>query len=203
MSVPFERLGLLFKLFSAAFYPGRAKARLSNVMKTAGHPGVVADIGGGTGTLLDLARPTRPDLEYVCVDPALGMLKYVGPHARPIAARAEELPFGDGTIDIVLIGDAIHHFTDLRKAVEEVRRVLKPRGRLFVCDIDRSAVMGRLVVRLERLVGEPGNFCSIEELQHLLSRNGFAVLSKGAGWRYTVEAEKTPGEVETTGAGRA
>ncbi|MEK6583280.1 MAG: class I SAM-dependent methyltransferase, partial [Nitrospirota bacterium] len=48
-----------------------------------------------------------------------------------IRALAEELPFADETIDYVLMVTVICFLTDLPTAIKEVRRVLKPGGRLI------------------------------------------------------------------------
>ncbi|HEV1997069.1 MAG TPA: methyltransferase domain-containing protein [Candidatus Dormibacteraeota bacterium] len=43
---------------------------------------------------------------------------------------AEHMPFADATFDVVVCGFGINHFTRPRIALDEVRRVLKPGGRL-------------------------------------------------------------------------
>ncbi len=45
---------------------------------------------------------------------------------------AEELEFEDGSFDIVYCGFGLFFFPDLRKAMDEFRRVLKPGGRIAV-----------------------------------------------------------------------
>jgi ubiquinone/menaquinone biosynthesis C-methylase UbiE len=51
-----------------------------------------------------------------------------------VQADAEALPFGDGEFDIVTCRIAPHHFADIRKAVREVARVLRPGGRFVLVD---------------------------------------------------------------------
>jgi ubiquinone/menaquinone biosynthesis C-methylase UbiE len=52
-------------------------------------------------------------------------------------ARAQELPFPDATFDAVLVTLTLHHLPTaaLRECVSEIRRVLKPAGRLLAVDI--------------------------------------------------------------------
>jgi ubiquinone/menaquinone biosynthesis C-methylase UbiE len=47
---------------------------------------------------------------------------------------ALDLPFADGEFDVVTCRRAAHHFSDVRRALGEMRRVLKPGGRLIVDD---------------------------------------------------------------------
>ena len=72
------------------------------------------DVAAGGG---HVARRLREEgVEVVTCDPAPGM--------RPdVACRAEELPFRDGSFDVVACRTAAHHFTDVRRAVGEMARV--------------------------------------------------------------------------------
>ena len=90
----------------------------------------VADVGAGTGQLtgLLLARGLRvsavePDCDMLAV------LTHLHPGAEPHLAAAESLPFADHSLDAVLVGTAWHWFP-VEAAVAEVRRVLRPGGRL-------------------------------------------------------------------------
>jgi len=190
MTIPFGSLGPLFRLFSARFYPNDAKGQVSTLIRDVSSSAPVVDLGGGTGVLIDIARSTRPDLSYVCADPALGMLRYARSDTVRVAARGEELPFKDGTLAALMVGDAIHHFKDLERAMTEVHRALESGGRLFVFDIDPMTTAGRLIAGLERVLGEPGNFLSPGDLCEVLGRKGFTVYHTGGGWLYTVEAAK-------------
>jgi ubiquinone/menaquinone biosynthesis C-methylase UbiE len=48
-----------------------------------------------------------------------------------INSFAENLPFKNDTFDVIIVFNAIHHF-DFRRFIREARRVLKPRGFLFI-----------------------------------------------------------------------
>ncbi len=49
-----------------------------------------------------------------------------------VQAEAVELPFRNGTFEVVLAGDLLHHLNELEleRVLAETRRVLRPRGRL-------------------------------------------------------------------------
>lgn len=87
----------------------------------------------GSRTALDVAtggghvarRLREAGLEVVSCDPASGM--------RPdVVCRAEDLPFADGSFDVVACRVAAHHFEDVAAAVSEMARVA--RGRVLFVD---------------------------------------------------------------------
>ena len=53
---------------------------------------------------------------------------------RVAYAKAEALPFEDGTLDLVTSRIAPHHFDSIAAFLDEARRVLKPSGSLAVVD---------------------------------------------------------------------
>jgi SAM-dependent methyltransferase len=74
----------------------------------------VLDVATGGG---HVARRLREEgCDVVTVDPAPGM-------GADVIARAEDLPFADGSFDVVTCRIAPHHFADVRRAVEEMARV--------------------------------------------------------------------------------
>ncbi len=51
-----------------------------------------------------------------------------------VQAAAEEIPFEDGSFDIVTVRLAPHHFADVPGFLTEVHRVLKPGGKFLLVD---------------------------------------------------------------------
>jgi ubiquinone/menaquinone biosynthesis C-methylase UbiE len=51
-----------------------------------------------------------------------------------LVGDASELPFEAASMDVVIACMAYHHFPNQKKFREEARRVLKPGGRLYICD---------------------------------------------------------------------
>ena len=62
-----------------------------------------------------------------------------------IQADSERLPFGEGAFDVVTCANSFHHYPHQHRAVEEMRRVLKPGGRLMLVDGYRDRPYGWLI----------------------------------------------------------
>jgi len=96
----------------------------------------VLDIGCGYGDLmLPFAKANveviGTELSQVMLDTARTNLKEYS-SCRFALAPAEALPFGDNSLDCVLLADVIEHLVDPQLCVIEVNRVLKPGGRLII-----------------------------------------------------------------------
>ncbi|HEX7255502.1 MAG TPA: class I SAM-dependent methyltransferase [Gaiellaceae bacterium] len=94
---------------------------------------LVVEWAAGAETALDVAtggghvarRLREAGLNVVTVDPAPGM-------EPDVVSRGEDLPFADGSFDVVACRVAAHHFDDVAKAVTEMARV--SRDRVIVVD---------------------------------------------------------------------
>lgn len=101
-------------------------------------PGMrLLDLATGTGAVAAAARDAADDLTIVGADVSIGML---GEAKRknivlPVRTEGESLPFMSGTFDMVSVGFAMRHFADLLQTFREIRRVLKPGGRILILEI--------------------------------------------------------------------
>ncbi|MEV6366987.1 demethylmenaquinone methyltransferase [Micromonospora musae] len=100
------------------------------------HPGErVLDVGAGTGVSTE--ELTRSGVFAVGVDLSTGMLQ-VGRRARPavplVAGDALRLPFPDGAFDAVTTSFALRNVVDFEAALREFARIVRPGGRLVVCE---------------------------------------------------------------------
>jgi ubiquinone/menaquinone biosynthesis C-methylase UbiE len=94
----------------------------------------VLDVGTGTGVAAEAAIVAIGNGGMVVgVDESHGMLA-VGRRARPdvrsVAAEAIDLPFPDGSFDVVIGNFVLAHFTKVQTALFDILRVLRPSGRL-------------------------------------------------------------------------
>ena len=111
----------------------------------------VVDIGCGTGSALRHASDRVSHGILIGVDPVARMLEIARDQtmAHPAAARiafrqgaAEDLPIETASADFVLAFDSFDHWQDQGRGLQEVHRILKPRGR-FVIVKDLSLPYGR------------------------------------------------------------
>ena len=96
----------------------------------------VLDLGSGTGRFSQVLA-ARFDAEVIGLDPSSRMLqvareKLRDPRVRYEAGRAEAIPLDAGSVDLIFISMALHHFTDPPLAARECRRVLSDHGSVVV-----------------------------------------------------------------------
>jgi SAM-dependent methyltransferase len=121
----------------------------------------VLEIGVGLGTdfvrfVRAGARATGVDITRASVDAVRERLALEELDANVVVADAEALPFGDGSFDLVYSWGVLHHTPETRRAVEEVRRVLRPDGEARVMLYGRrSWVALRSWLRWAALRGRP------------------------------------------------
>ncbi|WP_236122010.1 class I SAM-dependent methyltransferase [Cellulomonas palmilytica] len=104
----------------------------------------VLEIGCGTGNLLLLAHRLTPGVVTTGLDPDRAALARAARKARRRGVDlrldlgyADAMPYPDESVDVVLSSLMLHHLPDEVKvaAFREVRRVLRPGGRLHLFDI--------------------------------------------------------------------
>lgn len=103
----------------------------------------VLDVGCGTGTLAVLIKRLYPSVDVTALDPDPRALARAQRKAdRALASirfdrgSVDALTYGDGAFDRVFSSMMFHHLANGQKdrALAEIRRVLKPGGRLELVD---------------------------------------------------------------------
>jgi len=105
----------------------------------------ILDIAAGTGTSSMALK--LPGVEVVAADFSKGMLaegKKRYPELEFVFADAMKLPFKNNEFDVVTMSFGLRNVQDRDKALGEFLRVLKPGGRLVICEF--SHVPGLLGV---------------------------------------------------------
>jgi SAM-dependent methyltransferase len=103
----------------------------------------VLDVACGTGTLALSAARSALNVHVTGVDGDPAILERARAKAGNEVTFDEglstELPYEDGSFDVVLSTLFFHHLSDEAKlrSAEEIRRVLRPAGRLVIGDLGR------------------------------------------------------------------
>jgi SAM-dependent methyltransferase len=96
----------------------RADPRIAAAIREAlGDATTVINVGAGAGAY----EPA--DLSVFAVEPSWQMIRQRTAGARVVQAYAEALPFPDVAFDAALALLTLHHWTDWRRGVDEMRRV--------------------------------------------------------------------------------
>ncbi|GAB2667566.1 demethylmenaquinone methyltransferase [Gordonia jinhuaensis] len=112
---------------------------------------VVLDLAAGTAvSTVELARSGA---HCIAADFSLGMLKAGAARDVPkVAADALHLPFASESFDAATISFGLRNVNDVDQALGELRRVLKPGGRLAICEFSTPTFTPFRVVYMEYLM---------------------------------------------------
>jgi demethylmenaquinone methyltransferase/2-methoxy-6-polyprenyl-1,4-benzoquinol methylase len=154
----------------------------------------VLDLCTGTGDLAVAAARARPSAARVVGIDFAGAMLQVGREklrkadldARIMLVRgdATRLPLDEGVMDAITIGFGIRNVEDMEGACREMRRVLKPGGRLAILEFAVPTVPGVSALYLWYL-------------HHVLPRIGRAISRHHAAYGYltaSIDAFSTPDE---------
>jgi ubiquinone/menaquinone biosynthesis C-methylase UbiE len=101
-----------------------------------------ADIGAGSGFITE--GLLQRGVSVIAVDQSEAMLtemrrKFVGADVDLRLGEAESLPLADASVDAVFANMYLHHVERPAQAINEMRRTLKPGGRLVITDMDEHS----------------------------------------------------------------
>ena len=153
----FERISGRYDLLNTVMSGGRHHAwrRIASKLVTTDLRGPALDIATGTGDFA-LALARQPSISNVVgLDAAPAMLvrarhKTEGSHMAGsvsfLLGDAHQLPFPDGHFVSATVGFGIRNFANVRRALGEMARVLRPGGRVAALEIVR--LTGRSPLKL-------------------------------------------------------
>ena len=129
-----------------SFYQSRLWRRVLRSEVAPKAPMRILDIAAGTGT--SSMALLAEGVEVVAADFSKGMLaegKKRYPQLEFVFADAMKLPFEDASFDVLTMSFGLRNVADHKVALKEFYRVLKPTGRLVICEFSHvSGVLGRL-----------------------------------------------------------
>lgn len=142
----FDAISPKYDLLNRVFSLGIDQGWRRKVMRLVAREPVdhLLDVATGTADLAILASKRVP--QVTGVDISEGMLSHGrtkvakrGLQQRVVLRQADSaaLPFADATFDAVTVAFGVRNFEELERGIAEMRRVLKPSGRLFVLEFSK------------------------------------------------------------------
>ncbi len=150
----------------------------------------ILEVGGGSGR--DSIRLARMGADVTVIDYVRSSLDVVGRNAALTGTKIElvhgdalDMPFDEGTYDVVFHQGLLEHFRDPGPLIRENRRVLKPGG-LVLIDVPQrwhiyTAMKHVLIAMNKWFAGWETEF-SIGELSEVVGREGFEIVGRYGDW---------------------
>jgi ubiquinone/menaquinone biosynthesis C-methylase UbiE len=142
----------------------------------------VLEVGSGPGFFSPLIAAAVPRGRLVLVDLQAAMLQAARPRLAGFPnvsfAQSDAAGLGMGTaqFDAVLLATVLGEVPDPDQCMDEIRRVLRPRGLLAVAETRRDS-----------------DFLALPTLRALAGRHGFSFLGRrGVGWQYVARFRSSP-----------
>ncbi|KAI9267868.1 S-adenosyl-L-methionine-dependent methyltransferase [Sporodiniella umbellata] len=112
-------------------YPKKSLERIANLL-SAKEPKKILDLGAGTGIMTELL--VKEGFDVTAVEPVQGMrdrLCELLPQIQVIEGNSWSIPIESESQDAVVLAQCFHWFSD-EKSLEEIHRILKPNGYMFL-----------------------------------------------------------------------
>lgn len=129
--------------FDRIYGPGRSWQAFGHLLLRVLPPLTVADLGSGEGLLSELlARRCR---KVIAVDNSAKIVAFGAAKAKKNNLKNLEFRLGDlqnppidsGSVDLVILSQALHHAEDPGKCIVQAYRILKQGGQIVILDLAR------------------------------------------------------------------
>lgn len=154
----FDSIARRYDFMNSAMSLGQHKLWRNKALKAAlkelqGNNLKLLDVATGTGDVAFRLHELLPEALITGIDLSEGMLRIARNKLEELPLKDREkiafgkgdslsMPFHDGDFNLVTVAYGVRNFGDLRKGLEEMRRVLKPGG--VLCIIELSTPRGLL-----------------------------------------------------------
>lgn len=160
--------------FDRVYGPGRSWQGFGHLLLRVVPPLVVADLGAGEGLLSELLA--RRCKQVIAVDNSEKIVEFGAKKAKKNGLKNLEFRLGDlqhppievGSVDLVILSQALHHADEPCKAVAAAHRLLKPGGQVLILDLQKHQFE-----RARELYGDRWLGFAESDLQQWLEAAGF------------------------------
>ncbi len=127
--------------FDRVYGPGRSWQAFGHLLLRILPPLTVADLGAGEGLLSELLA--RRCKKVIAVDNSEKIVEFGAAKARKNGLKNLEFRLGDlqnppieaGSVDLVILSQALHHADDPAAALAAAFKLLKPHGQILILDL--------------------------------------------------------------------
>src|SRR5712671_6297975 len=127
--------------FDRVYGPGRSWQAFGHLLLRILPPLVVADLGAGEGLLSELLA--RRCKQVIAVDNSERIVAFGAAKAKKNGLKNLEFRLGDlqnppveaGSVDLVILSQALHHAEDPAAALASAAKLLKPHGQILILDL--------------------------------------------------------------------
>ncbi|MCY4073421.1 MAG: methyltransferase domain-containing protein [Chloroflexi bacterium] len=149
----------------------------------------VLDIGCGRGNHYSQLVDRAPDITYYALDLSPFMLlNHPAESDRLALGDALQLPYADGSFDVVMANHVLYHLDNIDRGLDEIKRVLRPGGKMLattnsIHNLPELQVLFRRAIVLLSANGAhvhpptlPSDSFALENGTRILARHFYAVV---------------------------
>ena len=130
-------------------------------------PNTIVDLGCGKGRYLYNIKQQYPSIELFGMDISDEMLKCLPKDIVPILGSLLNIPIENESMDLAFCVEALEHAVNIRKAIEEIYRILKHGGRVIIIDKNVKLINSHSISEWEQ-------WFSAEKVVDVLRQVGFS-----------------------------
>lgn len=109
----------------------------------------ILDVGCGTGEFTMKLKGYKKDADIHGLDIAPHMINIAkskfGNEINFRVGDVEKMPYEDNYFDYLTCSHSFHHYPHKKKAVHEMFRILKPKGKIMIIDGCKDSLLGRII----------------------------------------------------------
>jgi ubiquinone/menaquinone biosynthesis C-methylase UbiE len=137
----------------------------------------IIDVGGGTGLVAKVLRSKKQNDEIMVIDLSRSMLQKVNDPTLSLAqGDVTAFPLKDETFTLAILVNTLHHVYETKQqvALQEIFRILKKQGRIFIIEIWHSnTFFSNLFVNIEKILVGKTHHLTPDKMQLAIQDAGF------------------------------
>lgn len=149
----------------------------------------VLDVACGTGEFERLILNESPTQRIVGIDFSEEMLEIAKDKCKNYSqsfqvANSENLPFADSSFDVIVCASSFHYFEHPSIVLGEMRRVLKPNGKVIILDWCKDFLFCQILDVFLKIFDPAHQQCYTQKEFHDFLKNANLVISRSSTMRF-------------------